>query len=276
SDAKIDQAIFYLGKTMTEQKQWDPALAQFAKLSAMTKSELRDRALYESAWAEKMAGRPAKAIVHYDALLAGFPQSELLETSTFELAELEFEAAEKGAVAQYDAAIGRLTGLVAKTKDSSLRSRAHYRLGWCHFNKKAFDLAAKSFETVLASKSPKEIVLPAAYQAGEARLRRKEFKEAMANYQKAVAANPSDITLHEQAQLRLGESLGLTGGWPASEETYAKFIASYPKHDFIRKAHLGIGWAQENQKKYAPAIASYQKVAESGEPDEDGARAQFQ
>jgi TolA-binding protein len=276
SDAKIDQAIFYLGKTMIEQKQWDPALAQFAKLSAMTKSELRDRALYESAWAEKMAGRSAKAMVHYEALLAGFPQSELLETSTFELAELEFEAAEKGAVAQYDAAIGRLTGLVAKTKNSSLRHRAHYRLGWCHFNKRTFDLAAKSFETVLADKPPKEIVLPAAYQAGEARLKRKEFKEAMANYQKAVAANPSDKTLHEQAQLRLGESLGLTGGWPASEETYAKFIASYPKHDFIRKAHLGIGWAQQNQKKYAPAIDSYQKVAESGEPDEDGARAQFQ
>jgi len=276
SDAKIDQATFYLGKTMAEQKQWGPALAQFAKLSVMAKSDLRDRALYESAWAEKLAGQPAKATVHYEALLARFPQSELVETSIFELAELEFEAAAKGAVEQYDTAIRRLTGLVSKTKDPSLRSRAHYRLGWCHFNKETFDLAAKSFEIVLANKPPKEIALPAAYQAGEARLKRKEFKEALANYQKAVAANPSDNTLHEQAQLRLGESLGLAANWPASEETYAKFITSYPEHDFIRKAHLGTGWAQENQKKHAAAIASYKKVTESGEPDEDGARAQFQ
>ena len=98
----------------------------------------------------------------------------------------------------------------------------------------------------------------------------------MGNYQKAVASNPFDKALHEQAQLRLGESQGLTANWPASEATYAKFISSYPKHDFIRKAHLGIGWAQENQKKYVPAVASYMKVTESGEPDEDGARAQFQ
>ncbi len=276
SDAKLDQATFYLGKAMAKQNQWDPALAQFAKLAAMTKSKLRDRALYESAWAEKMAGRPAKAMGHYVTLLTKFPQSELLEASTFELAELEFEAAEKGAAAQYDAAIGRLTELVAKTKDPSLLSRAHYRLGWCHFNKEAFDLAVKSFETVLAGQPPKEIILPAAYQAGEARLKRKEFKEAMANYQKAFAADPSDETLHEQAQLRLGESQGLTAAWPASEVTYAKFIASYPTHDFIRKAHLGLGWAQENQKKYELAITSYEKVTESGEPDEDGARAQFQ
>ena len=33
---------------------------------------------------------------------------------------------------------------------------------------------------------------------------------------------------------------------------------------------------KENQKKYAAAIASYKNVTESGEPDEDGARAQFQ
>ncbi len=273
---QIDKVIYNLGKAMKEQKQWDLALTQFSKLAAMAKSELRDRALYQSAWAEKMAGRPAKAMGHYVRLLTKFPQSELLDTSAFELAELEFESAENDAPAQYDAAIKRLAGLVAKTKDPALRSKAHFRLGWCHFNKQAYDLAAKSFEAILDGQSPKEIVLQAAYQAGEARLKLKEFKEAMANYQKALAADPSDKILHEQAQLRLGESQGLTTAWNASETTYTKFIAKYPTHDFIRKAHLGLGWALENQKKYAPAIASYKKVVESGEPDEDGARAQFQ
>lgn len=276
SDAKLDQATFYLGKAMSEQEQWNPALAQYAKLAAMAKSELRDNALYESAWAEKGAGRSDKAMVHYKAMIAGFPQSDLFAPANFELAELEFEAAEKGAAAQYTAAITRLTALVAKTKDPQLLSRANYRLGWCQFNKEAYALAAKAFETVLAGEPPKEIVLPAAYQAGEARLRLKEFKEAMAAYTKAVAAEPSDKKLHEQAQLRLGESQGLTAAWAASETTYKGFIAKSPQHELIRKAHLGLGWALENQKKYPVAIASYQKVVADGEPDEDGARAQFQ
>ncbi len=268
NDAKLDQASFHLGSVFAKQRQWAPALEQFHKVAAMEKSALRDRALYEAAWAEKGAGRNAAAAKEYETLLGKFAQSPLAGPAAFELAELEYEAK------NVDGTIKRLTRLLAETKDEGLRSRARYRLAWCQFDKGDFTAAAKSYETVLKD-APPELIAVAAYQAGESQLKLKAYKPALGHFQQSSGA-AGGAEVKEQSLLRTGECQALLTQWADAEKTYASFTEKFPKHELARRAKLGLGWSRENQQKFAEALPLYEAVMVSGERDDLSARAQFQ
>ena len=267
-----DQATFHLGFARMKQEQWQPALVHFAKVPA--KSEWRDDALYRSAWCEKGAGKPAAAAVHYEALLKAFPGSPLANNATLELAGLNFEAK------KLDDVIVSLKALIARKPgpQPELLARAQYQLGAAYFEKKNHAEGAKAYEAMLAN-APKDLLITAAWQAGECRRNTKEHAKALANFQKAVAApkpeEKEQLVLQEQALLRVGQIQGQLNQWPASQKTFEKFIADHPKHDQIRAAQHGLGTAFKNQKKYPEALAAYQLVLVDGIRDDLGAHTQF-
>ena len=148
------------------------------------KSTLRDRATYEWAWCEKGLKRPPEALKQYAALLAAFPHSELVGAVTFELAELEFEAK------HYDDASKRLSSLVeqyegqdaarARAVPAGLVSRSR-RSNGCRL--------AKAFEAMLTEFPKSELAVVASYQAGEARLKLKEFEPAYQHFLRAASGD---------------------------------------------------------------------------------------
>ncbi|RKX34845.1 MAG: hypothetical protein DRP64_19750 [Verrucomicrobia bacterium] len=231
-------------------------------------SSFRDRAVYEWAWCEKALKQPGKARARYQALLTEFPKSDLQKTAIVELAEMEFEAD------RHTAGARRLTDVIPKLKDPVLKERALYRLGWCQFFAGDYGKAAKAFETMMDGFPKSQFLAAAAYQAGESRLKQKESATARDHFARAVKANVKET--HETALLRLGETQCLTARWEQGEQTYAAFIARYPKSKWLRRAHLGLGWARENRKRYGEAIQAYRKVLKQGIRDDTGARGQFQ
>jgi TolA-binding protein len=267
-----DQATFHLGFARMKQEQWQPALEHFAQVPA--KSEWRDDALYRSAWCEKGAGKPAAAMAHYEDLLKAFPGSLLANNATLELAGLNFEAK------KLDDVIKSLEAMIARKPGPKreLLARARYQLGGAYYEKKNHAEGAKAYEAMLAN-APKDLLITAAWQAGECRRNTKEYAEALANFRKAVAApkpeEKEQLILQEQALLRVGQCQGLLNQWPASEQTFKKFIAAHPKHDQIRAAQHGLGTAMKNQKKYADALAAFGPVLSDGTRDDLGAHAQF-
>lgn len=267
---QIDVATFHLGFSQMNQKQWAPALANFAKVPA--KSDWRDDALYQSAWCEKGAGKKAAAAPHYVALLTDFPKSTLAGNATLELAEINFDAK------KLDDVIQSLTAMVAKKPEAKLLASAQFRLGWAYFEKKNYAEGAKAFEAMLP-KAEEEDIVTAAWQAGECRWNTKEYAPALANYQKAVAAKKpaakEEAVLQEQALLRVGQCQGQINQWPASEATFKKFIAAHPEHDQIRAAQHGLGRALKGQKKYVPALVAFDPVLSEAIRDELGAHGQF-
>ena len=264
---KMDSAIFYVGLCMARQKQWSEAVKNFnLLLSKYPKSTVRDRALYEWAWCEKGAGNPAAAAELYARLLADYASSPLAKNVAFELAELEFEGK------KYDESIARLQKLT-KGAPKELQAKVLYRLGWCYFSKNDMAKAAKFFEAMLAQDSKSPMATMAHYQAGEAQLKLKVYEPAR-NHFAAAAGRKSPI--QEQSLLRLGECQALTSQWPQSQQTCASFLKSYPKSKLASRARLGLGWAMENQQKYAEAIAEYRKVIAAGKRNRTSARCQFQ
>jgi len=120
-----------------------------------------------------------------------------------------------------------------------------------------------------------ELAVVASYQAGEARLKLKEFEPAYQHFLRASSGDGGN-EVKEQALLRLGECQALTKRWAESENTYANFVERYAKSELLRRAQLGLGWARENQKKFTEAQDAYRGVLTGGDRDETSARSQFQ
>jgi len=202
-----------------------------------------------------------------------------------ELAEVEFETGgQKGSVDS----VKRLEALLKNKPAPELRQLALYRLGIVQFEQERFLPAARAFEGLLKD-APKDLVVSAAWQAGEARRQLaliakgdaqiREFKVALTNYELAtkgpVKEQGNQSELQEQSLLRIGQTLASLEDWDSAQQTFEQFIKSYPKHKLIRTARLGFGWVVHNQEKYPEAIVSYEKVVKDGVRDDTGARAQF-
>ncbi len=282
SHDKVDEGAFNLGLAHMELTQWDKAVESFDQVAG--NSSIRDRALYQSAWSKRSAGKHADSIPFYKELLEKHPRSDLVNNAALELAEVEFE---NGGPQGGPAAVERLEKLLDRKIDPQLRQLTLYRLGIVQFDLKAYADSAKAFEELLKD-APKNLVVSAAWQAGEARrqvavsangdAKTQGQRAALANYQTAAgaaSAGGNDVELQRQAFLRIGETHAVLEEWEASQKSYEQFIAAHPNDKLIRTAQLGYGWSLHNQEKYAEAIASYTKTVKDGIRDDTGARAQF-
>ena len=289
---KKDQAIYYLGLSLARQDQYAPAIVQFVAVrKEHPKSDKADKALYWQAWCEKLSKHPDVARKLYEGFLADYAGSELASDVSVELSELEFEqqtaleraAAEKtpgaGLPAEvkqaYGAIVKRLETLdvMKKLGDGPLRNRALYVLGWCCFKTDDMSKSAKAFEDLMGSKEAGELAGSAWFQAGEARMKLREYEAACQHFTKAAAIQGPQ---HEAALLRRAQTEALTNKWPQSQASTQEFVKVYPASKFKAQAQFALGWALENQKQYAEAIPVYAEIVKAGAIDEISARSQFQ
>lgn len=261
---------FYLGVALARAKQFKEATPLF-KAIAEKNGELAHRARYEWAWCAKGLKDNATAMKQYNALLKSHADSPLADRAAFELSELESDAGKS------KPAIKRLEGLLATVKDDALRSQVQYRLGWCYAVGDAPEKGIALLETLIEDDPDSELVGLAHYHAGQTALKRKEYTRSREHFENAVAFTPAlDSEFLEMAWLRLGEVKGLTSKWAEAEVAFNKFLETYPKSQWSRRAHLGLGWALENKKQYIDALVAYAMVLKTKTIDETAARAQFQ
>jgi TolA-binding protein len=230
---------------------------------------MADRAAYELAWSHRRANRNEEAVKGYDYLLQKYPQSPVAERARFEMAELTFDAK------NFDAVVGQLKQTIASAADKNVKEQAMFRLGWAYLSKGDAEAAAKAFEAMIAEFPQSERIATARYQAGEMRVKLKEFEPALVHFTAAVAIrNAKDI--RESALIRQGEMQTLTGKWTDAAATHLHFQGEFPASKWIQQARFGAGWAIENQRQYDRAMAEYRKVVAERTTDEISARAQFQ
>ena len=283
---KLDEGAYNMGLALMELKKWDDAVKSFEMVPK--KSGIRDRALYQAAWSKRSAAKPAGAISYYKELLEQHAGSQLANNVALELAEIEFEVG--GEEGGGDAA-KRLVALLEKRPppDADLRRLALYRLGIVQFKLKNYPESAKAFEDMLEDPAV-DLIVSAAWQAGEARRQLgvaaeggaqvREYKAALKNYDVAMKAKMApdqsgQSRLQQQALLRDGQIKAAMELWMDSEKSFTAFIKEHTKHELIRTAYLGLGWAFQNQENYPKAIESYEKTVAAGVRDDAGARAQF-
>ena len=269
---KLELVKFYNAVALGKNKSSSPKNAEKLFKDFIVnhpKSKLIPRALYESAWLARDQKKINQARDDYKALISEFPMTDLAERATFELAELEYEAK------NYDDSLALLDKLIAKGIPDDLHQKVLYREAWCFLERKQEQDALETFEKILKNWPNSKFIPVAAYQAGEIRLKMKDFATAYDYFQKSVNAGGKG-EVREQALLRFGEAQTLRDNWSGAKKTFETFMSEFPNSKFMRQARFWRGWCNENIKQYPQAISDYNAVLRFNIKDEISTRAQFQ
>ena len=270
NDDRFDQASFYYGRSLTILQRYTEAMSIFKGLIGRARdADLVARTLYEMAWCNQGLANIEGAKARYQDLLNQYPDHALAKRAEFELAEIEYEEG------NFDSAIGRLDELMAGRLDNDLRERVLNRMGWSLLGREQDLAAAEVFEQMLRDFPNSEFTGVAAYQAGEVRLLRKEYQDALPLFDLARKFAKDEKVL-QQSSLRLGETYTYLNRWEDAEQVFSLFYSRYTASEFTRRALMWLGWSQENLGRYEQAIANYRIVLRGGKRDELAARSQFQ
>jgi len=301
------EVLFYTGLCRAHQKNYNGAVESFRLITQQRDAAGKrgPEAVYWQAWCEKQRANAKQAESLYASFVTKYATDALLPAATFELAELRFHRLQeaervarskpkgKGKVEKtsYAAIAETLRPLLdndSKTPaKGELRDRVTYLLGWCLFKQEQWGPAAQTFETLIASeeaatradrkRTPSKLLASAYFQAAESRRRLKEFGPANELFAKAAklrgTASKED---QDDMLLRLAQLQAINSQWKQSIQSADSLLRSFPDSKLKYEALFAIGWANENQKKYREAMASYRKVVAANVRDDVSARAQFQ
>jgi len=283
---KADQGSYYLGLAMARQedgpnknenqKRYAAALSYFQTvLTKYPKSDKVSNSLYwKGKCIEKLPahGGPAKAAEVYAEFIKNHPKHKLVPDVTVDMGKIQFDAK------KYDLVIAGMKTLLDPEAErkvtGTVRANALYLLGWSYSKTGNASASAAALEEMASIQGKGPANASASFQAGEARMKLKEYVEALKHFRKAAAAGKGPT--HAPALLRCAECEGLTNKWEESRRTCQEFLKLYPESPLAPQVTFALGWANENRKQYPQAIEEYRKVIARNKNDELSARSQFQ
>lgn len=222
--------------------------------------------LYEQAWCHRDLGDLSKARQAYEALLALEASPELLETSTLELGELEFEAKD------FTRARQLLEPLSARP--GPRREKATYRLIWTLQMLEDAAGVVKN-EAAFSKLFPQsELTAELGLLAAKAHLSQGDNARAAKVYQSIVETRP-EAPEAEIALVGLGECLAEDRKFEEARSRSQAFLERYPGSQQGYRARFVTAWALENLGKPTEALPIYRAVVKETRTAL-GARAQFQ
>jgi TolA-binding protein len=222
---KIEDATYQLGFSQVKQDQWQEALASFAKVPET--SRYRADALYQSAWCQKGADKKPDAVPYYEELLAEFPESPLANTSSLELAELEYEAN------KLNEAIRRVQGLILKKPKKDLLARAQRLLGLVYYDQKDFDKALLNFQDVVKASKPTrrskgdELGAEAQFRMGQCYYEQEMFDKAIEEYKKVESGFAFPLW-QSMAIYEVAVTLARKGDEAEAQEQLKQLVEKFP------------------------------------------------
>jgi TolA-binding protein len=272
------EALAGLAIAIARQDRCDEAIKVFDQLgdspSARIDPALRRSAAYERAWCLKSTGKQEEAAKLLRVMIDDPKAGELSDRAALELADIHFAAKRfQDAASLLHPALERATG-DQSSRDQKIAAQIRFRLGICEFELGHFDVALQLLDVFLADSPTKNLTASALYYAGEAAFRLGKFESASKHFALVTTDHSKDSTC-ASSLLRLGESLAQLQRWMASEEAFAAYLKRFAEENAWFQAQFGLAWAQENQGRFADAIASYSKLVDKHKGP-TAARAQFQ
>jgi TolA-binding protein len=220
----------------------------------------------------KIALQPSekKTRAIYQALIDGFPDLPLANSSRLELAEMLAERGELGP------AVKLLKEALDREPPADITDRLRLRLGVCLAAQGDVKAAVTQFEAV--ARNPESGFAPhARYLAGENLLRRGEYDAAVKHL--AVFRDDEKFQnvggISEVALVRLGHSLARQKKWDATRNANQQVIDRFPDSPWSQEARYAIGWTLLQEKKMDEAAEAFAPLL-GGAKTEPVARALLQ
>jgi TolA-binding protein len=260
---EADHALYLKAMAALRQEQWLRAEQDFTSfLTQFKDSAYRPQALYEQAWLKRRDDRSDEAIGLYQTLLTEAPEDALAGPARAELADL-LRADGRG-----EEALGLLAGL------SDDDPRAALLQAWVLMEAGRFTEAAVAFAAAAPRQDQPDARRTAWMQAGEARLKDRDYAAALQAFEAAAAVEGAeDLPL---LWLRLAETRALNERWDESATAAGQFLERFPDDPLRGRAMYQSGWALENQGRFEEAIARYHEWVDTGDSSPVAARCLFQ
>ncbi len=263
---RVDDARFHLGNVLASQEKWDAATKRFHAVGE--NSEWRTKALYQSAWCERKAGRAANAREQYEGLISNHSESPEAANAKLELAELEYEAA------KYKDAIGRLEKLIETDTDRRRLALAQFRLAHCHSRLKDWEKAGEAFQTFLTKNPRHELTRKVRLGLGRVQIEQGEDADALRSLSSAVRGGERD-EVGAEAQFLRGEIYLAQKKFDEAIAEYAKLEAfklfeEWQADGFFGQALAleGKGEAEESAEKLKELVAQFPDSAAAKRAEE--------
>lgn len=249
-------AQFQIALRAYEAKEWATAADAFRRVVTQFPSfSAADRAHYLMAESLERAGSNAEALSAYEQFLQFFSASELRPSVQFRTASLRF------AQGDYAQAAVDFTGVLeSKVSDETSRA-ALYNLGLCQIQLGMVDEARATLERFRKEQPSGDArVADVAYRLGELHERAGQHKEAIAEYDKALAAG-AGTQLAVELQYRIGSCHEGLSEQDAALAAYRRAVAAGNRSNAYHVMSLArLAALYEGRERYKDAVAAYQDL----------------
>lgn len=283
------EANFHVGESHYEKGEYDEAAKAYSAAKEKNPSkDLGEKAVYKLGWSHFQLKQYDAALADFNGQLAGFPDGSLKADALFMKAECLYRLenyeealpaykATQGVqlsspttsvlallhggqsasqLKQWDEALALLTQIPEKYPESSYVAEAYYELGWAKQNSGKEDDATKDYEQA-ATLSRRAVGARARFMIGELRFGRKEYNDAIREFQRAMYGYGGDNAADDvkKWQAKSGYEAGrcaevqIKGAAPADR---AGLIADAKKYyQYVVEKHPQDELAAQAQKRLA-------------------------
>jgi TolA-binding protein len=161
----------------------------------------------------------------------------------------------------YQLSYEQLQKFIADHPTSAKQPDALFLSGECQFYLQQYASAVQAYQRFLRDYPRHSLSTDAAMRVGEIQFRQGSYDEAIAAY-KAVAAE-KDSAAAGEASYWIGESYLKKNDVPQAMRYYTISAERYPHNRLADYAVYSLGWASEQKKDYASAIAFYKKITQN-------------
>jgi TolA-binding protein len=249
-------AQFQIALRAYEAKEWSAAADGFRRVVTQFPSfSAADRAHYLMAESLERAGSNEESLAAYEQFLSFFAASELRPSVQFRVASLRF------ATGDYAQAAVDFTGVLeSKVSDETARA-ARYNLGLCQIQLGMIEEARATLEQFRKEQPTGDSrVADVAYRLGELHERAGQHKEAIAEYDKALASSPG-TQLAVELHYRIGTCREGLSEQDAALAAYRRAVAAGNRSNAYHVMSLArLAALYEGRERYKDAVAAYQEL----------------
>jgi TolA-binding protein len=267
-DSLGGHALAYLGQIALDKKDFVVAEMHFAEgVKSFRQSAAIRELRYGYGRALELQQKYDQAAREYQELLDD-PKADLADAASYRLGLVSY------AQGKYDAAGDTLAQFDQRFPQSGLRSRARYWLGLSQKAQKNWDAAARTL-IAAAENYPKEpLVPPMRHHAGDALLQAGRPREAIVQFDAAVAVAPEGDWADDAALGRLRAFVAI-GDYSSFDEAVRLYETKYAASPLISAARFTSAQSLINRRRFNDAISFLQPMAEKTAKGDERTTAQY-
>lgn len=251
----LDRAHFRLAELAYAAGKFDEAIAEYRQVvDHWPKSPLVPNALYGLGWALAQQDKTKESAEAFTRLAKEHPQSPLAAEALYDVGESAFKAGnyKKAAVAYHQA--------WQKAGKNELGEKAAHKLAWSFFRLNNYPSAQQTFHYEYVTWPNGPLAADAAFMEGESLLVQKKPVEALASYEKTIAA--SDGETAARAQFQIGRIRFDRKDYENAKKTFVKVASTYSFPRWQAEAMYEAGRCCEALGERDAAIRQYSELVQ--------------